>query len=231
MATGKLSPRQKMINLMYLIFIAMLAMNMSKEVLQAFGLMDTKLATANEAATSRNKTAYEDLALKAVEQSEKYGDEKTKADKIKKLSDEFYGYIEGIKEEMKASVDDPTDYETMDSEKFLDSRFFKGDAGKYHEEGQMFVDNMNNYRDQINTILGDGSASIKSDVNSRFSTEMVKNREGKDIHWLDYNYKGFPLVASITKMTQVQADIKTTETEILGNILQGQMASDVSMNN
>ena len=38
MAGGKLSPRQKMINLMYLIFIAMLALNMSKEVLAAFGL-------------------------------------------------------------------------------------------------------------------------------------------------------------------------------------------------
>jgi len=34
MASGKLSPRQKMINLMYLIFIAMLGLKMSKEVLQ-----------------------------------------------------------------------------------------------------------------------------------------------------------------------------------------------------
>jgi hypothetical protein len=40
MAGGKLSARQKMINLMYLVFIAMLAMNMSKEVLSAFGFMN-----------------------------------------------------------------------------------------------------------------------------------------------------------------------------------------------
>ena len=85
MAGGKLSPRQKMINLMYLIFIAMLAMNMSKEVLQAFGLMDQKIAASNEAATIRNKGSYDNLALKAVEQKEKYGDEKVKADKIEKL--------------------------------------------------------------------------------------------------------------------------------------------------
>ena len=90
MAAGKQSPRQKMINLMYLIFIAMLAMNMSKEVLQAFGLMDNKLVAANDAATTRNKRSYEDLALKAVEQSEKYGDEAAKADKIQKLSDDYY---------------------------------------------------------------------------------------------------------------------------------------------
>ena len=44
MAGGKLSARQKMINLMYLVFIAMMAMNMSKEVLSAFGLMEAKFA-------------------------------------------------------------------------------------------------------------------------------------------------------------------------------------------
>jgi gliding motility-associated protein GldM len=231
MAGGKQSPRQKMINLMYLIFIAMLAMNMSKEVLQAFGLMDNKLVAANDAATSRNKRSYEDLALKAVEQSEKYGDEAIKADKIQKLSDDYFAYIENIKEEMKATVDDPTDYETMDSGKFLDNKFFKGNDGVYHEAGQEFVDRMNKYRSDLDAIIGKGSESIKKDVETRFSTNKVANREGKEIFWLDYNYKGFPLVASITKMTQIQADIKTTESEVLGNMLQGQMASDVSMNN
>ena len=47
MAGGKLTPRQKMINLMYLVFIAMLAMNMSKEVLSAFGLMNEKFEASN----------------------------------------------------------------------------------------------------------------------------------------------------------------------------------------
>ena len=45
MAGAKESPRQKMINLMYLVLIAMLALNMSKEVLSAFGLMDEKFET------------------------------------------------------------------------------------------------------------------------------------------------------------------------------------------
>jgi gliding motility-associated protein GldM len=231
MASGTQSPRQKMINLMYLIFIAMLAMNMSKEVLQAFGLMDNKLVAANDAATTRNERSYEDLALKAVEQKEKYADEKIKADQIKEMSANYYNYIEGVKEEMKGTVDDPTDYETMDSGKFLDDKFFKGNDGVYHEGGQAFVDNMNNYRTEISGVMGEGSENIQKDVLTRFSTDKITNREGKEIFWLDYNYKGFPLVASITKLTHIQSDIKTTETEILGNMLQGQMASDVSMNN
>ena len=54
MAGGKLTPRQKMINLMYLVFIAMLAMNMSKEVLSAFGLMNEKFESANTSSEETN---------------------------------------------------------------------------------------------------------------------------------------------------------------------------------
>ncbi len=231
MAGGKLSPRQKMINLMYLIFIAMLAMNMSKEVLQAFGMMDEKLTASNTAAIARNKAAYEDLALKAVEQSEKYGDEKEKADKIQQLSSDYYNYIEELKNTMKSTVDDPTDYETMDKGKYLDDNFFKGDDGAYKEAGQEFLDNMNNYKVEVSKVLGTKFKKIGDDVAARFSTEKVTDREGKERFWLDYNYKGFPLVASLTKLTQIQADIKTSESEMLSAMLQGQMASDVSMNN
>ncbi len=72
MAGGNLSPRQKMINLMYLIFIAMLALNMSKEVLSAFGLMNEKLTESNEAAAERNAAFMAGLEQKASEQPAKY---------------------------------------------------------------------------------------------------------------------------------------------------------------
>ena len=61
MAGGKLSARQKMINLMYLIFIAMLALNMSKEVLSAFGLMNEKLVDSNQAVAQRNTDFFASL--------------------------------------------------------------------------------------------------------------------------------------------------------------------------
>ncbi|MDH3321367.1 MAG: gliding motility protein GldM [Flavobacteriaceae bacterium] len=231
MAAGNQSPRQKMINLMYLIFIAMLAMNMGKEVLQAFGLMDEKLVSANEAATDRNTMYYDDLELKAVEQKEKYADEAVKAVKIQKLSQDFYNYIDSLKVEMKASVSDPTNYETMDSGKFLDEKFFKGDDGKYREAGEEFLSYINNYNSEVVSILGEEFKEIGSGVANRFSTAKETNREGKEIFWLDYNYKGFPLIASMAKLTQIQADIKITESEVLSAMLQGQLTSDVSMKN
>ena len=74
MAGGKQTPRQKMINLMYLIFIAMLALNMSKEVLAAFGLMNEKLETSNTSMDSNNASFFASLETKASENGSFYNE-------------------------------------------------------------------------------------------------------------------------------------------------------------
>jgi len=73
MAGGKLSPRQKMINLMYLVFIAMLALNMSKEVLRAFGLMNEKFEVVNKFSEEYNNSLYTSLEKKANDNPTQFG--------------------------------------------------------------------------------------------------------------------------------------------------------------
>ncbi len=231
MAGGNLSPRQKMINLMYLIFIAMLALNMSKEVLSAFGLMNKKLTESNEATEARNKAFVDNLNTKASDQPEKYKPLKLKADQIDKLAHDFDNYLIELKGKMTAKIDDPTDYEVMDKGDYLDQNFFKGDIIK--EEGQAFLNHMKTFREGVAQVLADekGMESVIKEVNKKFNTDPVKNRDGINVDWLDYHYKGFPLVASLTKMTQLQADIKTTESQVLSKMLEGELGKQVSMNN
>ncbi|WP_335973980.1 gliding motility protein GldM [Gaetbulibacter jejuensis] len=231
MAGGKLSARQKMINLMYLIFIAMLALNMSKEVLSAFGLMNEKLTESNEAATERNAAFMEGLAAKVDEQPAKYRPLKADADQIDKLATDFNSYLDDLKAQMTAKVEDPKDYEVMDKGDFLDNHFFKGD--KLKPEGEEFLNQIAKFRDGVSNILAGNPelASMADDVKKKFATEPVKNRDGNTIDWLDYHYKGFPLVASLTKMTQLQADVKTTETEVLQSMLGEQLKIEASLTN
>ena len=231
MAGGNLSPRQKMINLMYLIFIAMLALNMSKEVLSAFGLMNEKLTISNQATEERNASFVASLDQKASDQPEKYEPLKSKADQIDKLAHEFDSYLEDLKGKMTAKIEDPTDYEIMDKGDFLDENFFKGDIVK--EEGQEFLNHMASFRDGVAKVLAGekGMEAIVKEVNEKFSTEQVVNRDGVKVDWLEYHYKGFPLVASLTKMTQLQSDIKTSESEVLSQMLAGELSSQVSMTN
>ncbi|WP_237274752.1 type IX secretion system motor protein PorM/GldM [Tenacibaculum ovolyticum] len=227
MAGGKQSPRQRMVNLMYLVFIAMLAMNMSKEVLSAFGLMNEKLSESNTRATEKNNASYEILALKASEQAKQYGEAKVKTDKLRGMADEFFAYIGDLKTKMTTEIEDKKAYESMDKSGFLDQYFFA--SGKITPKGKEFVDKVNQFREQSLVVLGE--SELSSVVSARFSTSNVTNKEGKKIDWLKYNYEGFPLIASLTKLTQIQADIKTTEADALTALLQGELESAVSLKN
>ena len=229
MASGKQSPRQKMINLMYLVFIAMLALNVSKEVLTAFGIMNEKLTVANETTEVRNSAAMAGLAAKVDEQPAKYAPLKEKADKIDKLSQNLKNYVANLKKNLTAEVEDPKDYETMDRPDQLDNIFFKG--GKISGKGKEFVDQIDTYREGVLNVLGKGYPQVSEEVKKEFSTQPVKDREGIKKEWLDYNFQGFPLVASITKLTQLQTDVETTENDILSTMLSGQLQSEVSLNN
>lgn len=217
---------------MYLVFIAMLALNMGKEVLSAFGLLNEKLEASNTKTTENNLAFLTGLETKASENKEKFGPLFEKAKKVKQLSAEYYTYLDGLKNGMTAKLKDKTDYEVMDKADFLDHLFFNGE--NYSPEGKEFIDKMNGFRDGVLTTLGDEFKETQEAVKTRFTTGengKVKNRDGRPVDWLNYNFEGFPLVASLTKITQMQADVKSTEEDVLKSMLQGQLTEEISMSN
>lgn len=56
------SPRQKMINLMYIVLMAMLALNVSSDVLNGFSLVDESLSRTTANSTVQNQSLYDGLA-------------------------------------------------------------------------------------------------------------------------------------------------------------------------
>ncbi|MDO6817616.1 gliding motility protein GldM [Zobellia sp. 1_MG-2023] len=230
MAGGKATPRQKMVNLMYLIFIAMLALNMSKEVLAAFGIMNEKMETSNQKTTESNLAFLSGLETKAGEDSEKYGKLYKDAQKIKQMSQEYYDYLEGLKQGMTEGLEDAKDYAKMDNSDFLDQQFFQGD--NLSEGGKEFMSRINDYRTQVAAIV---PKDLKESVNSRFATgdENGKEtkRDGSKQDWINYHYEGYPLIASLAKLTALQADVKATEEDALKRMLEGELTSQVSLKN
>jgi len=229
MAGGKLTARQKMINLMYLIFIAMLALNMSKEVLSAFGLMNEKLTESNLSADERNAAFLEGLDEKVSEQPEKYKPLREKARQVSALATDLSGYISKLKSDMTADLEDPKEYEVMDKGDFLDNYFFTPAGAS--AAGKEFIAKIEGFKTGVEGVLGDAYPEITKGIDKDFTTADVTNKDGLKVDWLDYNYKGFPLVASITKLTQIQADVKKTENEVLSAMLSGQLKSEVSLTN
>ena len=224
------SPRQRMINLMYLVFIAMMALNMGKEVLSAFGLMNEKLQTANERYQLTNEAAFAELERKEQEKPEDYKEALEKARQVRELSNQYYAYLNTLKEEVMSQASNKTDYQVMDKSDFLDEKFFKTDGLK--PEGQKFLDEINKYRTQLVSLLGAKDEALKKIIEERFSTgenNKVKNREGNTVGWVQYNYEGFPYIASVTKFSQLQSDIRQTEQDFYKAMLGEKMKDELSM--
>ncbi len=233
MAGGKLTPRQKMINLMYLVFIAMLALNMSKEVLSAFGILNKKIVESNSLTDSRNESSFQQLSQKAKEQPGQYGDKRAKVEKIRALSKEFSDYIESLKVEVTKKF--PKDkegnypYEQMDKGDLIDRLLFSQE--KLSPRGKEFLAKIQNYPNQIKQIAGSSVAEVEmKKIEKRFETKPVfSEKAGKNLDWMEYNYHGFPLIATITKLTQLQADIKTTESDVMTGMFQSDLVAAASL--
>ena len=100
MAHERLSPRQKMIGMMYLVLTAMLALNVSKEAVEAFRRVDKGLTQTIANYAIKNNMIYQEFDRAAAENSEKAGKYKTAAYSVKERADEAYNFIQGLKIEI-----------------------------------------------------------------------------------------------------------------------------------
>src|SRR5882724_11441993 len=96
-------PRQKMINIMYLVLTAILALNVSAEVINAFKTVDTSLQNSNTNITTSNATLYASLEKKKTEATSAAQANiwAPRADAAKKLSADMMAYIEDLKVQLK----------------------------------------------------------------------------------------------------------------------------------
>jgi len=224
MAVGKLSPRQKMINLMYLVFIAMLALNMSKEVLSAFGLMNEKFENSNIDAIQSNAQMLSSLDTKASEAGGEFKAASLTAHKVEKITKEFYDYIEGLKIEVKKGTEiDPKTgklpYEAMDKTVNIDRSWFTGD--RYSAKGNEIIAKIEKFKADMQTTLGTNKKlkPILAELSQKFDLSDVKPREGGPKKYLEYHFFGFPAVASLAKLSAWQNDVKKSESDVYATLL------------
>src|SRR5690242_17632264 len=98
MAQGKLSPRQRMINMMYLVLTALLALNVSKEIINAFVTVNESLEVSNSNVDEKNKKTYASFERAMKNDPLKYKDANAQAQNVKKAADEMFTYFSAIKD-------------------------------------------------------------------------------------------------------------------------------------
>ena len=235
MAGAKETPRQKLISLMYLVFITMLALNVSKEVLDGFGQMYEKISDANERVDESNNNIFENIKVNAEEKGGKWVGHLRTAKEIKEESDDFYDRISEIMNQIteKQREKDPElkEYAQMDKGEALDVIFFKEGGG---EAAQEFIDMINTYKMHVIQVFGSQYPEYIEMVEARFFTGdengNIQNRDGMDQPWLNSNFQGFPLVSSLAKFSMMQNDIRQTEHDVFATLMGKELKMSSSVN-
>jgi gliding motility-associated protein GldM len=225
MAGGNLSPRQKMINMMYLVLTAMLALNVSAEILKAFHMVEVSMDKAGVNIDEKNKNA-----LKAIQMynTKNPGDSLgtviyKKSLSAAKIADDASKYVNDLKNllieqaEGRKDGDENAELTKADNIELHANYLIVKDGGA---NGEALRKKINETRDNlINLLPEDKRHLVKSDLN----TEVEK---GTTQTWQSEMFEHTPLAAVVALLSKTTNDIKNTEAQVL-DLLKAGLTDDI----
>ena len=207
-------PRQKMINMMYLVLTALLALNVSAEILNAFKTVDTSINNASNVLTANNQVIYQSFADKLADPKSQAKAQiwKPKADQAQKLSGDLYNYIDGLKEKLKRAAGyNPEEGDTAYSIDHLDAatRVFDKEG-----EGEKLKAALDKYKADLLAI----DPAIKAEFATKLpiSTEVPPSQTGKSVNNFTTSYFHMtPAIAALTILSKFQNDVRNSENQVV----------------
>ena len=225
MAHEKLSPRQKMIGMMYLVLTAMLALNVSKEAVEAFKKVDKGLTQTIANYTLKNDVIYKEFDRAASENPAKAGKYKTAAYQVKERAEEAFNFIQGLKIEIiKKAERDPETPAIKGNEVIIEevkriddtnvpSEVLIGanENGKANDLKALLAE----YRQFLITTLDGKNPTAEEALKKSLNTDDAINADGVKERWENLNFQTLPLVAVICILSEYQVSVRNGETEVL----------------
>lgn len=236
MSGGKETPRQKMIGMMYLVLTALLAMNISKNVLEAFVTIEEGLNKTNENFDGKNEALYAKFEKQLKDDKDKTKPYYDKAIKVKKAAEELCKFIDDSKAELYMLSEGPELLKPMaDTFKLKNSNnkdnydiptnYLIGPetatpTGKGVELKKRIVEYRKLLFEQI-------PAKEHSSLKIGLSTEDVyDSHEGKKTPWEVFNFDHTTVAACMALLAGVKNDIKNAESDVVKKLLEAVDAGD-----
>ena len=239
MAKGKLSPRQKMINLMYLVFIAMLAMQIDQEIIRSYQDTNQSLTDSRTLAQDKNKIFKQTLIEKAKNSPETFGVAQSQYSGMESQADELVNFIEDIKIDLKKesgynneSQDVEENFSSLNNTEAGTNKFFNGgDAEMPSPTSKELLSKMASLKDYIVQNFS-SSEDLKSVVNrakNNLSADDSKyKKQGKT--WLQYKFYNQPLIAALSNLEVIQSEVRNLQSDALSLMLKEKVDADIQFN-
>lgn len=226
------TPRQKMISMMYIVLTAMLALNVSTDVLNGFTLVQDSLNKTLYSSELKNNALYNQFSDLKSRNPEKVGEWLDKAYDVRKQTQELYNEIEQLKKDMVAAADgDTINYPNIENKDNVDvGAQIALDSTKPVKEqrGVILKDHLNTYAANMAALVQKDSSKVAA-IKENFNTED-KIVNGDKQSWETARFSSMPVSACVTLLTKIQSDLRYTESEVVGYLKNQVDASDFRVN-
>lgn len=218
-----------MINLMYIVLTAMLALNVSSDVLDGFTQVHEGLRRSNANVGQRNGAIYAQLADLAEQNPDKGGVWLAKATDVRNATNAIYQYVDSLKYMIVRKADgangDPANIRNRDD---LESAAVVM-LSPGNPRGSILRERIGQYRDYVLTMIPDSTQ--RATIAEALSTAQVTRRGTLTPQlWEESRFDQQPVVAAITLLSKLQNDILFTEGEVLSSLLSQVDAGDLRVN-
>lgn len=235
MAGYKETPRQKMIGMMYLVLTALLALNVSKQILDAFIVVNETMETTNANFAQKLEGSYSKFRQQYNINPEKVGPYWEKAQQANRLSNEMIAYVDSLKNGVVAKTEG---IETI------------AEAGNLKLADVARIDNFDVPTEYFIGQSHDGSTGRAKDLRDRidqFRVEMLNlvdsqyrdviqiglktdgdyyDASGTKQNWQMHNFYHTILAATVTILNEIKAEILNAEFDIINNLYSSVTAED-----
>ena len=236
MAGGKMSPRQKMINMMYLVLMALLALNVSKEILKSFHLFEMSFNRAAENIDAKNSATMKALEKSMEEKAAKTRPYMDRAKEAQKVSNGFISYMN----ELTGTIEGLYGGEEARNEEgeLIAADQMEKHANYFGPENQnMGVElqaKINETREKLLVILKPDPKDTNFNITTmdvykeaEASAQLWANdpKEGNET-WVSQNLVHVPAAGLMAIFSRIKNDAKTLESDVLEKLASRVDATD-----
>ena len=224
---ARMSPRQKMINLMYIVLTAMLALNVSSDVLNGFTLVEDGLKRTNSNVSDRNAALYMQLEEFTRQNPQKGKPWLDKAADVRRQTLSLYKYIDSLKlaivrdaDGVDGKVDNILNQDNLEASSKVMVTY--GNGAKLERR-------LAAYRKYIAAYFADPKKQAA--IQKALATEPVLQKGSMiKVPWVSGMFENMPVVASVTLLSKLQNDLLFAEGEALQTLVASVDAGDVRVN-
>ena len=208
--------------------MAMLALNISTEVLNGFSIVEESLNRTTANSGKENKAIFDDFEEQMRKNPAKVRQWFEKATAVKNMSDSLYNYAQSLKRQIVMEADgedgNPADIKNKDDLEAASQVMLAPGTG----QGKKLYDAINSYRENILRFVSDPLQ--KKIISSNLSTAVPQNENTLGKNWQEYMFEDMPAAAAVTLLSKLQSDIRYAEGEVLHTLVANIGLKDIRVN-